>query len=164
MSSLRRRNTRYQNLEKAKINDNCVTNYRPASDRRRNKIQNPSMCHATFIRFSHCVINLSRNKNVCWSFVVSRLRSAGSLAIIRKIIFRAFVHDCRSQIGGGRWLLHSVTGKLQSFTLYRRRRRWYHRRTGWFWIRPGRSSTACWDNVDNDSEGSERKENFRLVT
>ena len=49
-SSLRRRNTRYQNLEKAKINDNCVTNYRPASDRRRNKIQNPSMCHATFIR------------------------------------------------------------------------------------------------------------------
>ena len=32
MSSLRRRNTRYQNLEKVKTNDNCVTNYRPASD------------------------------------------------------------------------------------------------------------------------------------
>ena len=33
MSSLRRRNTRYQDpeIEKAKTNDNCVTNYRAAS-------------------------------------------------------------------------------------------------------------------------------------
>ena len=37
MSSLRRRNTRYQNLEKAKANDNCVTNYRPASDSHESK-------------------------------------------------------------------------------------------------------------------------------
>ena len=28
MSSLRWQNTRYQNLEKAKTNNNCVTNYR----------------------------------------------------------------------------------------------------------------------------------------
>ena len=32
MSSLRGWNARYQNPEKAKSNDNCVTNYRPASD------------------------------------------------------------------------------------------------------------------------------------
>ena len=32
MSSLRRWNARYQNPEKAKTNDDCVTNYRPASD------------------------------------------------------------------------------------------------------------------------------------
>ena len=32
LSSLKRRNTRYQNLEKAKTILNCVTNYRPASD------------------------------------------------------------------------------------------------------------------------------------
>ena len=32
MLSLRPRNTRYQNLEKSKTNENCVTNYRPASN------------------------------------------------------------------------------------------------------------------------------------
>ena len=32
MSSLRRRNTRYLNVEKAKTNDDCVTDYRPARD------------------------------------------------------------------------------------------------------------------------------------
>ena len=32
MSSLRKRNTRYQNPEEAKTNDNCVRNYQPASD------------------------------------------------------------------------------------------------------------------------------------
>ena len=32
MSSLKRCNARYQNPEKSKTNDDCVTNYRPASD------------------------------------------------------------------------------------------------------------------------------------
>ena len=54
MSSLRRRNTRYQNLEKAKTNDNCVTNYQPASNPHGSKggeiVQNPSRCRATLFR------------------------------------------------------------------------------------------------------------------
>ena len=57
---------------------------RPATHTRvmRNKIQNPSTCRATLFRcsfsrfwvdvsrFSPCMINLSRNKNVRWSFDV----------------------------------------------------------------------------------------------
>ena len=52
MSGLRRRNMRYQNLEKAKTNYNCVTNYQPASDAHESKgseirYKNPSTCRAT---------------------------------------------------------------------------------------------------------------------
>ena len=77
-SSLRQWNAIYQNPVKAKTNDNCVTNYRPASDPHESKggeIRYKILRFAQHFwvdvsRFSPCVINLSGNKNVRWSFDV----------------------------------------------------------------------------------------------
>ena len=101
-------NARYQNPEKAKTNDNCVTNYRPASDpheskggEMRYKIRQRvaqllanivsllvlGRCFAFFI----CVINLSRNKNLRWSFDV------GWGKLLRKV-------ECGSALSDQFWL------------------------------------------------------------
>ena len=74
MSSLRRQNTRYQNPKKAKTSENCSKLSASWATYRRVKVAktfNVSRNIISFLvwsrcfTFSPCMINLSRNKNVC---------------------------------------------------------------------------------------------------